>query len=150
MRDLISNVKTVLHYAKTLTATETPSTGISVKGFNTVLVCCAIGAVTNAANSPQPVWTFKLQESDTSNANFSNVASTDVILENGRNNGSIVDGVFATVDAAAEDELAYTVEYTGTKQYLRVVATATNTPGATPISVTLHLGHPSLAPVSDV
>lgn len=149
MRDLISNVKTVPHFTKTLSATETPTNGVDISGFGSVLVQVAIGTITNIANSPKPSWNFALQESDTINADFAAVGSDDVILANGRNNGSISSGIFATVDAAAEDDTTYTVGYIGSKRYLRVVATAANTPGATPISINFVLGNPSLAPVSD-
>lgn len=148
MKDLISNVKTVLHFAKTLSATETPASGVDLAGFDSALIQCSIGTVTNIANSPQPSWTFKLQESD-DNAAFTDVAEADCLLDAGSNDGAVASGVFATIDAAAEDDAVYTIGYRGTKRYARVVATAANTPGATPVAVTFALGHPDLAPAAD-
>ena len=148
LKDLISNVKSVYHWGGVKTATVTPSTGVDLKGYRSALVLCSIGAITNVANSPQPSWTFALQESDTSNASFTNVATADVILSNGRNDGSITSGVFATVDAAAEDANTSTIGYIGTKRYIRVVATAANTPGNTAIAVNIVLGAMQ-APVAD-
>ncbi|HEX9768424.1 MAG TPA: hypothetical protein VGA50_04535 [Kiloniellales bacterium] len=149
LRDLISNVKTVYHWTKTVTATETPSTGISRKGFGSVLIQAAIGAVTNIANSPQPSWTLKLEHSAAASSGYAAVAAADVILANGKNDGSITAGVYATIDAAAEDDSIYTIGYIGAKEFLRVVATAANTPGATPIAVIFTLGLPALAPADD-
>ena len=139
LRDLISHVKTAILFCKTLTATETPSNGIDLKGFGSCLIQCAIGAVTNIANSPQPSWTFKLEESD-DDSTYSAVTTDDVLLTYGNNDGAISSGVFATIDYAAEDDTVYTIGYIGTKRYVRVVATAANTPGATPISVVCTLG----------
>lgn len=147
MRDLISNLKSVLHFASTLTATNAPSTGVDLKGFKGALIQCAIGTVTNIAASPQPSWTFALQESDDNSA-FTDVATADVILSNGKNDGAIASGVFATIDAAAEDDAVYTIGYVGSKRYIKVNATAAATPGATPISVVMTLGA-NLIPVDD-
>lgn len=148
-RDLISNVKTVKQLAGTYSTTQTPSTGVDTRGFDSVLVQCAIGTMTNVGGSPNESWTFALQHSDTSNSDFANVSSDDVILDSGNNAGSISSGVFATIDAASEDDAVYTVGYIGSKRYLRVVATAANTPGATAIAVLYALGNPALAPASD-
>lgn len=140
LRDMISHSKNELHFCKTVTATETPSTGVDLKGFNSATVIAAIGTITNIANSPVPSWTLKLQESDTSNASFTDVDEDDMLLDYGNNDGSVTSGVFATVDAAAEDDSIYTCGYIGTKRYIRVVATAADTPGATPISVVIQKG----------
>lgn len=139
LRDHLALSKNVLLFAKTVTATETPSTGIDLKGFSSCTVVCSVGTITNVANSPQPSWTLALQHSDDNSA-FSAVASTDVNLTYGKNDGSITNGVFATIDAAAEDDAIFTIGYIGVKRYIRVVATAANTPGATPIAVTVNLG----------
>ena len=137
LRDKISHAKHEYHWAKTVTTTETPSAGIDLKGFGSATVLCSIGTMTNVANSPQPSWKFKLQESDSAGSGFTVVDEADILLDYGNNNGSVADGVFATVDAAAEDEANYSVGYIGSSRYIRVVATAANTPGATPIAVSI-------------
>lgn len=151
-RDLHSNVKAVSHIIGTLTATETPANGVDLAGFGSSEFIIHVGEVTNIANSPQPSWAFKLQESD-DDSDYSDVTNAnDVLVGSAKSpvtapNAST--GVFLTVDAAAEDDQVYRVGYIGTKRYARVVATAANTPGATPISVVAVLGNPSIAPTSD-
>lgn len=153
-RDLHSNIKTVKHLsAAAYTTTQTPSNGIDRQGFSSLEFLISIGVVTNIANSPQPSWAFKLQESDSQSTGFSDVTDSDVELVGSAKspvaapNSST--GVFLTVDAAAEDDQTYRVGYIGNKRYVRVVATAANTPGSTPLSIVAVLGHPALAPTAD-
>jgi hypothetical protein len=140
LRDLLSHSKNELHFCKTVTATETPSTGVDLKGFSSATIIAAIGAITNIASSPVPSWTLKLQESDSSNTGFADVDEDDMLVEYGNNDGSVASGVWATIDDAAEDDAIYTCGYIGTKRYIRVVATAADTPGATPICVVVQKG----------
>lgn len=146
-RSLNDRIVTRHHFAKTLTTTETPAAGVDVKGMRQAEVMVSVGTMTNVANSPQPSWAFKLQHSDAAGSGFADVADTDVAQSSG-NNDTIASGVFATVDAAAEDDKTYRIGYVGNKQYLRVVATAANTPGATPVSVVV-IGEAMLAPGVD-
>jgi len=132
-RSMTDRVTTFRHINGTVATTQTPSTGVDLQDVASAEVLVDIGTVTNIANSPQPSWTFALQHSDTSNASFAAVDSTDVVLPDGAALGA--SGVFATVDAAAEDDAQYRVGYVGVKRYIRVVATAANTPGNTPITV---------------
>jgi hypothetical protein len=140
LKDKLSHSKNELHFCKTVTATETPSTGVDLKGFNAATIIAAIGTITNIANSPVPSWTLKLQESASAATGFTDVASADMLLDYGNNDGSVTSGVWATIDAAAEDDAIYTCGYIGTKRYIRVVATAADTPGATPVTVVIQKG----------
>lgn len=153
-RDLHSNIKAVQHVAaQAITATNTPASGVDLKGYDSAEFLIGIGTVANIANSPQPSWAFKLQESDSASADFTDVTdSNDVLVGSAASpvaapNAST--GVFLTVDAASEDAATYRVGYVGSKRYVRVVATAANTPGSTPYYVTALLGHPNLAPTAD-
>ncbi|MFH1806834.1 MAG: hypothetical protein ABID63_18290 [Pseudomonadota bacterium] len=152
-RDLHSNIKAVSHYVGAPTATVTPSNGIDLAGFSSSEFLIHVGTVTNIANSPQPSWAFKLQESDSVSSDFTDVTNAnDVLVGSAKSpvaapNAST--GVFLTIDAAAEDDQLYRVGYIGTKRYVRVVATAANTPGATPIAISAILGYPALAPTAD-
>jgi hypothetical protein len=102
-------------------------------GLFSAEIVADVGAVPNIANSPQPGWTLALQHSDAAASGFAAVASTDVVLPDGDALGG--SGVFATIDAAVEDDTIYRLGYVGNKRYVRVVATAANTPGATPVCV---------------
>jgi hypothetical protein len=150
-RDLISNVKVVSHVtAQAITATNTPSNGVDLAGFESVMIAISIGAITNIANSPKPSWSFKIQVSDSVSSGFTDVTDSNALIISSSNalvtapNAST--GVFLVVDAAAEDETVYTVGLLTTKRYARVVATAANTPGSTPYAVNFTLGDPSLSP----
>jgi hypothetical protein len=152
-RDLHSNIKAVSHYVGAPTATVTPASGVDLAGFSSSEFIISVGAVANIANSPQPSWAFKLQHSDSQSSDFTDVTdANDVLVGSAKSpvtapNSST--GVFLTVDDAAEDDTVYRVGYIGTKRYVRVVATAANTPGATPMAFVAVLGDPALAPTSD-
>lgn len=132
-RSMHDRVEVKRHINGAVSSTQTPSNGVDLQDLHTAEIVVDIGTVTNIANSPQPSWTFALQHSDTVNSDFEAVESTDVVLPDGDSLGA--SGVFATVDAAAEDDAIYRVGYVGAKRYVRVVATAANTPGSTPIAV---------------
>lgn len=153
-RDLHSNIKVVQHVAAAaITTTNTPSSGIDRAGFSKLEFLIAVGVVTNIANSPQPSWTFKLQESDEASANFTDVVTAgDVLVGSAKSptttpNAST--GVFLTIDNGSEDAQVYRIGYIGNKRYVRVVATAANTPGSTPYCVIAVLGNPAIAPTAD-
>lgn len=154
MRDLHSNIKAVQHLAAAAyTTTQTPSNGVDLKGFDSVEFLIAVGVITNIAQSPTPSWAFKLQESDSESSGFTDVTDANsVVYGSAASPAGAPDsstGVFLTVDAAAEDAATYRIGYRGNKRYARVVSTAANTPGSTPISITALLGHPAISPTSD-
>lgn len=153
MRDLHSNIKVVQHLAaQAVTTTQTPANGVDLGDSYAAEFIISIGAVTNIANSPQPSWAFKLQESDTVNSGFTDVTDSNIVLVGSAASPVAApdssSGVFLTVDDAAEDAATYRVGYLGTKQYVRVVATAANTPGSTPLSIIAVL-KPRITPAAD-
>jgi hypothetical protein len=154
-RDLHSHIKAVLHVAaQAITATNTPSTGVDLAGFDSAEFLISLGTISNIAGSPTPSWTFKLQDSDTSNASFVDVTDASLVLVGSAKTPVTAPdsstGVFLTVDAASEDAAVYRVGYVGKKRYVRVVATASaEAPGSTPYSVIAILGNPALKPTAD-
>lgn len=153
-RDQASDKKVVQHIsAAVVSATQTPTNGVDTKGFDAVTFLISIGAITNIANSPQPGWTFHVEESDTINANFVAITDADRILVNGiKSPGTTPDsstGVFLTIDAASEDDNVYHVGVISSKRYQRLVGTAVNSPGNTPLSVVAILEDGALVPVSN-
>ncbi|MDF1720524.1 MAG: hypothetical protein P1U65_07615 [Minwuia sp.] len=153
MQSLHQNIEFVQHISGAKTATETPTNGVDLRDFaGGVALAIHVGPVTNIANSPQPTWTFHLEESDTINSGFAAVTNSDhVDIEGSRSPVVAPDsstGVFLTIDDAAEDDLTYRVGYLGSKRYVRVVATAANTPGSTNI-VAFVVGQPLLRPAAD-
>ena len=153
IHSLHQNIERVDNITGAKTATVTPSSGVDLRDFVFgVDVLIHVGAVTNIANSPQPSWTFHLEESDSASSGFTAVTnSDDVDIEGSLSPVTTPDsstGVFLTIDAAAEDDKTYRIGYTGSKRYVRVVATAANTPGSTYIYATV-LGQPRLRPAVD-
>ena len=153
-RDLHSNIKVVQHVAAQLiTADNTPANGIDLKGFGSAEIVFSVGAVANIANSPQPTWEFKLQESDQAATGFTDVVNADdVLVGSAKSPVTTPDsssGVFLTIDDAAEDAETYRIGYIGNKRYVRLVALASNTPGNTPYSAAAVLGRPGIAPTAD-
>ena len=153
MRSLHQNIERVAHISGAKTATVTPARGVDLRDFaGGVDALIYVGAVANIASSPQPSWTFHFEESDSDTSGFTAVTNADdVDIEGSLSpvaapNAST--GVFLTVDAAAKDDKIYRVGYLGSKRYLRVVATAANTPGSTEIVATI-LGQPLLRPAAD-
>lgn len=137
LRDQISNYIHKLHYAGIYSDTQTPANGINLQGHTECTLLCAIGALTNIGGSPAESWKFKLEESE-DDSDYSAVGSDDVLLTYGNNDGAISSGVFATIDdnsSPTEENQVYTIGYKGTKQYVRVVSEAENSPGDTAIAV---------------
>lgn len=153
-RDQASGKQVVQHIsAAAYTATQTPSNGVDTDGFDAVTHMISVGVVSNIANSPQPSWAFHVEESDSVSSDFTAITDSDRILVNGiKSPGTTPNastGVFLTIDAAAEDDNVYHVGVISGKRYQRVVATAANTPGSTPISVVTVLEKAALTPVSN-
>ena len=154
MRDLHSQIKVVTHVAaQAITTTNTPASGVDRAGFNMMEFIISVGTITNIANSPQPSWAFKLQESDSASASFTDVTDSDTVLVGSAASPATTPnsstGVFLTIDEASEDATHYRIGYIGLKRYVRVIATAANTPGSTPYSVVCVLGEPSQRPTAD-
>lgn len=152
-KDLHSNIKMQQLLAAAAVTTTQTSTALDTLGFGSAEFLIAVGTVTNIANSPQPTWAFKLQDS-ADNSTFADVVNADHVLVGSAQApvaaANTSTGVFLTIDAAAEDAETYRVGYAGTKRYVRVVGTAANTPGSTPMCIIGVLGHPQLAPTQDV
>tara|TARA_Y100000034_G_scaffold133845_1_gene200612 strand:+ start:5923 stop:6387 length:465 start_codon:yes stop_codon:yes gene_type:complete len=151
-RDLHSNIKVAQMLANQAVTATTTSSSVDTRGFNSCEILIDIGTITNVANSPQPSWAFKLTESDDDSTFTDVTTAADVLIGSTQDPVAAVNsstGVFLTVDAAAEDAKKYRVGYVGTKRYVKCVATAANTPGSTPLSISAILGHPNLSPADD-
>lgn len=152
MHDMHSSVKPVHQFIGAYTTTQTPSSGVDTRGFESVTVEITIGTITDIANSPYGHWTFKVQESDSASASFTDITdSNQILIDSSASPVTAPDsstGVVLTVDAAAEDDAVYSFGVLTTKRYVRVVATAVDTPGSTPICVNVWLGDPAQLPTS--
>lgn len=149
-----SNMKVVQHVAaQNISTTNTPSSGVDTEGADALEMVLSVGTIANIGNSPTPSWAFKLQESDESDSDFSDVTdSTKVVVSSAQSPVTTPDetsGVFLTIDDAANDAATYRIAYIGDKRYVRLVATAADTPGDTPYSVNAVLTYPHIAPTKD-
>lgn len=146
-RSMNDQIVTRLHYIGAPTATVTPSAGIDVSDLTEVEVVAVVGTITNIGNSPVPSWTLALQEGDATDGAHTAVAEADVARNSG-NNQELSSGVFATINEAADDDKVYRLGYLGGKKSIKVVASAADTPGATPITI-LIIGKSKIRPGTD-
>jgi len=120
-KDLANNLlMTQVLDPATLTATAN-TTGLDLKGSSGAMINVLIGESGDTL-SGSVYWDLILQHSD-NNSSWSAVTSnTDVSFADV--DGS---GIFATIDAAAEDDASYAIGYNGAKRYVRVAVTKTGT-----------------------
>ena len=138
-KDLKNNITTVLLKEPADDAgTDATSSLLDVSDYNGVEVDAIVGALTGtlgASNYLTPI----LQESNTTAAaDFTTVASADMI------------GGFTVIDSATEDSVIQRVGYIGTKRYLRVTFDYTGTISAGITGAIGILGLPKEAPTSAV
>jgi len=139
LKDRISHVKNELLFAETISSNKSPSNGVDLQGYSAATVVCSVGSMSNSGSSPLENWELTLYESD-DDSSFNTVAESDMLLQYGLNDGSASSGVFATIDnnnSDLDDNINATVGYLGSKQYVKVDAVANNTPGSTPIAVSV-------------
>lgn len=115
------------------TSTQTPATGIDLQGYESATWLIYTGVITDGT------WTVTFEESDTSNADFTEIASADLI-------GS-APGPFTNA-ASAFNNKVYKVGYIGQKRYIRCVVTETAM-GTAIFGALVERGDPHTAPTSD-
>ena len=123
------------------TATTTVTSNcVDLAGFNSVTVLWSVGESGDTL-SGTVYWTLKLQECDTQAGTYTDVSATEIISDAATVVNSVV------VDAAAEDDRAYRLGYTGNARYLRAVVTATGTHTyGTPMAIIALMGHERVGP----
>lgn len=121
MIDLANNiaVSQIINPA-TLSAT-TNSSGIDLQFDNGGMIIVNVGESGDTL-SGSVFWTLILEDSS-DDSNYSAVTNTDYVTW-GTVDGS---GIFATIDAAAEDDSVHKIGYIGPNRYVRVAVTATGT-----------------------
>ena len=150
MRDLHNNLEiTQLLDPATLTAdataADTTTSSIDMQGFDSAEIIVNVGESGDTL-SGSVKWDFALYESD-DNTTFTACADADLITR-GNSITTTTSGIFATVDAAAEDDAVYKVGYAGGSRYVHVNIDPTGAhSNGTPISVTGVRGNPAQAPV---
>tara|TARA_Y100000593_G_scaffold94776_1_gene195931 strand:- start:3571 stop:4032 length:462 start_codon:yes stop_codon:yes gene_type:complete len=119
--DLANNMSvTQLLDPATLTATAN-SNGLDTQFDNGAMIVVNVGESGDTLSSTVK-WDYILQDSS-DNSTFAAVTDTTRVTY-----GTVdSSGIFATVDAAAEDDAAYTIGYVGPERYVRVAVTKTGT-----------------------
>jgi hypothetical protein len=131
MRDIASNIGTVLALAPAVQAATIKGDTIDTTGFESAAFVINTGAVSPA--SPLPSFTAKLQESDTTtDGDFTDVAAADLV---------------GTLPASLEASSVYKQSYIGHKQYVRVVVTKNSGTSVAAGAVAV-LGHARTRPVT--
>ncbi len=100
---------------------------------------------------PQVKVDVKLQDSDDDTTYTAVTDANDVLVAaDGVAAAPDVNGIVATIDAAAEDETRIRLGYVGNKRYARLIFdfTGTHSTGL-PLALLGILGHPHLRPVTD-
>lgn len=118
---------------------EGTGVGVDCRGYHKVLMVAQQGISADTL-SGSVYWTLTFEESD-DNSSFTTIATADLLGGTGTH----------TIDAAAEDPTLVVREYVGGKRYVRILWTATGThTNGTPIAGFIALGHPLMAPVTQV
>jgi hypothetical protein len=126
----------------TLTA-DADCTAVDMKNFGVCRFLVAVGESGDTLSGSVKI-ELEVEESD-DNSTFSDVADADLDSYVAGTN----DGCFAVIDAAAEDDTLYEVEYRGSKRYARVVVNLVGSHSSgTPVAVIAAQGGPTVAPVS--
>lgn len=129
VRDLYHNISAVKSISPAARTASHNGAGVDIRGYESATALVSVGVWTDGTH------TFELQESD-DDSTYTAVADSDLL------------GSEPVVDAADEDEQVYAVGYSGTKRYLRVVATVASATTGAIYGVTIVRGHPALAPTS--
>lgn len=120
--DLANNMSvTQLLDPATLSATAN-SNGLDTQFDNGAMIVVNVGESGDTLSATVK-WDYILQDSS-DNSTFTAVTDSTRVTYGAVNSST---GVFATVDAASEDDAAYTIGYVGPERYVRVAVTKTGT-----------------------
>jgi hypothetical protein len=120
-KDLANNLLMTQVLDPVTTSATVNTAGLDMKGATGGMINVLIGESGDTLSSTVK-WDLILQDSD-DNSSFSAVTSnTDVSFADVDSSG-----IFATIDAAAEDDASYAIGYNGAKRYVRVAITKTGT-----------------------
>ena len=121
-KDLANNLTvTQLLDPANLTATAN-SNGLDLQFDNGAMIIVNCGESGDTLSSTVK-WDYILQDSS-DNSTFTAVTDNNRVTYGAVNTST---GVFATVDAASEDDAAYKIGYVGPERYVRVAVTKTGT-----------------------
>jgi hypothetical protein len=150
MFDLHNNIKVVGAYAPIIITADADGGTVDRQGFESVEHVVFLGA-TGDTLSGSVYAELVLQHSDNGSTWVDVTSADDVLVGNdGVSAAPDANGVFATIDANAEDERHFRIGYRGGKRYSRVQCdlTGSHSNGIEFCAIGI-LGHPHQAPTSD-
>ena len=120
-KDLANNLLMTQVLDPANTSATVNTAGLDMKGANGGMINVLIGESGDTLSSSVK-WDLILQDSDDDSSYSAVTSNTDVSFADVDSNG-----IFATIDAAAEDDASYAIGYNGAKRYVRVACTKTGT-----------------------
>jgi len=137
MKDLYHNVLVTQAAVPATTNATLTSAVIDMQGFNSLNVVFAVGQ-TGDTLSGSIKWTLKLTHSDSDTSGFTDVTLAEL------NAGAAT----VVIDSNLLDESVYSFGYSGSKRYVKAVATATGThTNGTPMAILAMRAAPAYSPV---
>ncbi len=122
MKDLANNLAVTQLVDPATTTATVNSASIDTQFDNGAMIIVNVGESGDTL-SGSVYWTLILQDS-TDDSTFSAVTSATSVTYGSVNSST---GVFATIDAAAEDDSVHVIGYVGPSRYVRVAITKTGT-----------------------
>lgn len=120
-KDLANNLLMTQVLDPATTSATVNTAGLDMKGATGGMINVLIGESGDTLSSTVK-WDLILQDSDDDSSYSAVTSNTDVSFADVDSSG-----IFATIDAAAEDDASYAIGYNGTKRYVRVACTKTGT-----------------------
>jgi len=120
-KDLANNLLMTQVLDPATTSATVNTAGLDMKGASGGMINVLIGESGDTLSSSVK-WDLILQDSDDDSSYSAVTSNTDVSFADVDSSG-----IFATIDAAAEDDASYAIGYNGTKRYVRVACTKTGT-----------------------
>ena len=120
-KDLANNLLMTQVLDPATTSATVNTAGLDMKGATGGMINVLIGESGDTLSSSVK-WDLILQDSDDDSSYSAVTSNTDVSFADVDSSG-----IFATIDAAAEDDASYAIGYNGAKRYVRVACTKTGT-----------------------
>lgn len=120
-KDLANNLLMTQVLDPATTSATVNTAGLDMKGATGGMINVLIGESGDTLSSTVK-WDLILQDSDDDSSYSAVTSNTDVSFADVDSSG-----IFATIDAAAEDDASYAIGYNGAKRYVRVACTKTGT-----------------------
>ncbi len=140
MRDLHNQVAVRHTLVPAVTTADATGEAVDRRGFESVEHAVITGQSGDTLSGSVKI-DLKLEHSHDNSA-WDTVTTPDVI------GATVTDGIFATIEDAAEDEAVYRIGYIGGRRYSRVVADFTGThSNGIPLAAIVLLGHAHARPV---